>query len=235
MAKKTAKKKTTKRTSKPIRSTAKPTKAARGASARRAKRGAPARKAAARPRKPSPVPPGMHTVTPNLVLSGCARAMKFYETAFGAKELMRMMVPGTEQVMHAEMRIGNSVIYVNDAMGGGMRPPGPEHAPTASLALYVENADALFDRAVKAGASVAMPMADMFWGDRAGVVTDPFGHSWMIMTHTRDLTAEEINRGAEEFVRQMSQGAGTGMKTVEAGATHGAPGAEEPPQAGVYS
>ncbi len=211
-------KKTTRKISKTVKPTARLAKRPRGGAAKRAGRSAAARRPAARSRRPSPIPAGMHTVTPNLVLAGCAKAMEFYKEAFGARELMRMMMPGTERVMHAEMRIGDSVVYLNDGMpGGAMRAPGPDHAATASLALYVKDADGLFDRAVKAGASATMPVADMFWGDRMGVVTDPFGHSWMIMTHTRDLTASEMRRGAEDFARQMSQGSGaTAMPPEEA-------------------
>ena len=146
-----------------------------------------------------------------------------------------MMMPGTDRVMHAELRIGDSVLYMNDEMpGGSLRAPSGDHAATSSLALYVADADALFGRAVKAGASVVMPVADMFWGDRMGVVTDPHGHSWMIASRTRDVSREEMMRGAEDFARQMSQSAAS-TRPSDARSGQGVPSAGEPPQAGLSS
>jgi PhnB protein len=223
--------KKTKKGSKPVKPTAKPVKAARGAAAKRAKQRAPAKKAVARPRKPSPVPAGIHTVTPSLVVSGCAKAIDFYKQAFGAKELMRMMMPGGDQVMHAEVRIGDSVIYMNDPM---MKVPAPstQNPSTTSIWLYVPNCDAMFDQAVKAGATVGMPMADMFWGDRCGMLLDPFGIPWWIATHARDVSMEEMRKAGEEFARQMaSQAGGPGSQTPEGAASQGVPSAGEPPQA----
>lgn len=223
-------KKSTRRSTRPAGPVRKASRPIAGASSKRAKRSAPARKASAKPRKVSPVPEGMHTATPSLVLADCAKAIEFYKAAFGAKELMRMMMPGTDRVMHAEVRIGDSVLYMNDEMpGGGLRAPSREHAATSSLALYVPDADALFERAVKAGASVIMPMADMFWGDRMGVVTDPHGHSWMIASRTRHLSLEQMRQGAEDFARQMREAPGP-MRTAEASASPGVPSAGEPPQ-----
>ena len=154
----------------------------------------------------NPIPKGTHTITPSLVFRDSAGAIEFYKKAFGAQEVRRMLSPDGRYIWHAELRIGDSLFYLNDEMPGSTtHAPSPEHPATTSLALHVENADALFQRATGAGAKTAMPVQDMFWGDRMGVVTDPYGHSWMIMTHTRDLTEEEIRRGGEEFARRMQE------------------------------
>jgi len=143
-----------------------------------------------------PIPDGWHTVTPSLTVRGAARAIEFYKQAFGAKETMRM--PGPEgKIMHAELKIGDSVVMLNDEFPDmGTRSPESLGGSPASLFLYVEDVDAAFDRAVKAGAQVAMPVQDMFWGDRFGRVIDPFGHGWAMATHKEDLTPEEIARRA---------------------------------------
>ncbi len=154
----------------------------------------------------NPIPKDMHTITPSLTFRDAAKAIDFYKTAFGAQEVMRMPSPDGRYIWHAELRIGDSVFYLGDEMpGSATHAPTREHPATASLALYVEDADVLFQRATSAGAATVMPVQEMFWGDRMGVVTDPFGHSWMIMTHTRDLTEEEIRRGGEEFARRMEE------------------------------
>ena len=154
----------------------------------------------------NPIPKDVHTITPSLAFRDAAKAIDFYKKAFGAQEVMRMPSPDGKYIWHAELRIGDSIFYLNDEMPGSTtHAPSREHPATASLALYVEDADALFQRAVGAGATSVMPVQEMFWGDRMGVVTDPFGHSWMVMTHTRDLTQEEIRRGGEEFARRMQE------------------------------
>ncbi len=151
-----------------------------------------------------PIPPGMHTITPNLVVKDCAKAIEFYKKAFGAKEIMRMPTPDGKYVWHAELRIGDSVLYLNDEM-----PQHPAKAPTQEhpanfIQLYVENADAAFQRAVAAGAKSMMPLAEMFWGDRAGMVLDPFGYPWFIATHVKDVTEAEMRKAGQEFWRQMT-------------------------------
>jgi len=142
----------------------------------------------------------MHTVTPHLICAGAADAIEFYKTAFGATELSRM--PGPDgKVMHASIRIGNSVIMLNDEMPdwGTVGPKALKGSPV-TVHLYVENADEVFDKAVRAGAKVTMPLDDMFWGDRYGKVEDPFGHQWSIGTHMRDVSPEEM----EKAMAQMS-------------------------------
>ncbi len=144
--------------------------------------------------KVKPVPEGYRTVTPYLVARGADRAIEFYKRAFGAKERFRMPGPGGK-IMHAEIQVGDSMIMLSDEfpeMGG--RSPQALNGSPVSLFLYVDDVDALFRRAVEAGATVDMPVQDMFWGDRYGKVTDPFGHHWQLATHIEDVASEEMAR-----------------------------------------
>ena len=150
-----------------------------------------------------PVPEGYHTITPQLSLDNAAQTIDWYKRALGAEEIGRSLGPDGK-VMHAEIKIGNSRIMVNDVMQGSKGPQALGGSP-ASMWLYVENSDQLFNRAVAEGAKVQMPMADQFWGDRAGAVTDPNGYTWWIATRTEDLTHEEIRQRADEFFKQMAQ------------------------------
>lgn len=146
-----------------------------------------------------PIPEGMHTVTPHLICANAADAIAFYKKAFNAIELSRM--PGPDgNVMHASIRIGDSVLMLNDEMPewGTLGPKSLKGSPV-TIHLYVENADALFAQAVNAGAKVTMPLDDMFWGDRYGKVEDPFGHQWSIGTHVRDVTPEEMQKAMEQM------------------------------------
>ena len=143
-----------------------------------------------------PVPEGFHTVTPYLVVKGADKAIEFYGRAFGARESYRMPGPGGG-ILHAEVVIGGSKVLLCDedpAMGG--KSPETLKGSPVSLLLYVTDVDGAFQKAVSAGAQVKMPVADMFWGDRFGVVTDPFGHDWQIATHKEDLTPEEMGQRA---------------------------------------
>jgi PhnB protein len=147
-----------------------------------------------------PIPEGSHTVTPHLICAGAAEAIEFYKKAFGAAELSR--VPGSDgKLMHAAIRIGDSVIMLNDEMPEWQcfGPKTLKGSPV-TIHLYVEDADAFFAQAVEAGAKVTMPLDDMFWGDRYGKLEDPFGHQWSIATHIRDVTPEEM----EKAMKQMS-------------------------------
>jgi uncharacterized glyoxalase superfamily protein PhnB len=139
-----------------------------------------------------PIPEGMSTVTPHLVVEGAAKAIEFYQKAFGAKAMASLPGPGGK-VMHAQMVIGDSHIMLADDFPdyGSFGPKHLKGSPV-TIHLYVEDADAVFKRAIDAGATVRMAMADMFWGDRYGVITDPFGHHWSIATHVRDMSPEEI-------------------------------------------
>jgi len=144
-----------------------------------------------------PVPDGYHTLTPYIVVDGAADAIAFYQKAFGAEEIYRMPGPGGK-VMHAEIQIGDSRLMLSDAIPemGGRSPKSLGGSP-ASILIYVRDVDAAFARAVGAGATVDMPLMDMFWGDRYGKVKDPFGHLCQIATHVEDVSPEEMgNRAA---------------------------------------
>ena len=149
----------------------------------------------AKPAKP--IPDGYHTITPHLIVKGAAEAIEFYKKAFGAEEVMRMPGPGG-MVMHAELRIGDSHFMLNDEFPsfGKMGPKSIGGTPV-TIHLYVTDVDALYGRAVKAGAKATMPIADMFWGDRYGQVEDPYGHQWSLATHKEDLTPEECMERAK--------------------------------------
>jgi PhnB protein len=134
----------------------------------------------------------LQPVTPHLVCAGAADAIDFYKNAFDAVEMMRL--PGKDgRLMHAAIQIGGASVMLVDEMPewGALSPKSLKGTPV-TIHLYVEDVDAFVDRAVKAGATLKMPVADMFWGDRYGVIVDPFGHSWSVATHQRDMTAEEI-------------------------------------------
>jgi PhnB protein len=167
-------------------------------------------------KKVAPVPKGLHNVTPNLVFKDCGQAIDFYKLAFNAKELSRMLAPDGKSVWHAEIRIGDSVLYMNDQspMSHTMAATA-EHRATCALQLYVKDCDAWYERAVEAGARAAMPLADMFWGDRMGGVIDPFGIFWMISTRKQELSAKQLAKAGEEFARQMEE---AGQSAPEAAA-----------------
>ena len=148
------------------------------------------------------VPEGYHTITPQLTLDDAASTIDWYKRAFGADELGRGLGPDGK-IMHAELRIGDSRFMVNDVMPGAKGPASFGGSP-ASLWIYVDNSDALFNRAVEAGAEVQVPIDDQFWGDRAGAVADPAGYTWWIATHAEDLTKEEIQERAAEAFKQMA-------------------------------
>lgn len=146
------------------------------------------------------VPEGYRTVTPQLYIRGCAAAIEFYKKAFGAKELLRHSGPDGKSIIHARLRIGDSIVLVNDeapTMGG--HSPSSLGGTTVTINLYVEDADALFAAAVAAGAEVTMPLQDMFWGDRFSQVRDPFGHNWTIGTRIEDVSPEESRARAAKY------------------------------------
>lgn len=145
-----------------------------------------------------PIPDDMHSVTPHLVCAGAADAIAFYVQAFGAVELARMPAPDGK-LMHAMVRIGDSnVMLVDENPAWESFGPNALKGTPVTLHLYVADADAVFARAVDAGAKVKMALADMFWGDRYGVLIDPFGHSWSVATHQRDLTPEQMKTAMQE-------------------------------------
>lgn len=145
-----------------------------------------------------PVPHGMRTVTPHLVCAEAVDAMEFYKKAFAAEECARLVGPDG-RLMHGCLRIGDSNVMLVDEMPecGAVGPLSLKGSPV-TIHLQVEDCDMWFQRAIDAGAKERMPLADMFWGDRYGIVTDPFGHDWSIATHIRDLSPEEIQAAAAE-------------------------------------
>lgn len=147
-----------------------------------------------------PVPEGFHTLTPQLTIDGCAKAIDWYKKALGAEELMRAPDPTGKKIWHAEMRIGDSKFFVNDTfpeMGG--------NAHMTNLWVYTDGVDAAWKRAVDAGGKAVMPLADMFWGDRTGTLMDPFGNRWTLAQHVKDMTPAEMKKAEDEFVASMKK------------------------------
>src|SRR6185295_20341033 len=153
-----------------------------------------------------PIPPGHEHLIPHLVVNNCANAIEFYKKAFGAEEIHRMPEPGGKRIMHAALRVGNGFLFLNDefpeACGGKSLSPTALKGTPATFHQYVTDCDAAIKRAQDAGATVLMPASDMFWGDRYGVVTDPFGHQWSFATHIKDLTPEQMEAGMKEACAQ---------------------------------
>ncbi|MGI5860559.1 MAG: VOC family protein [Myxococcales bacterium] len=141
--------------------------------------------------KVDPIPKGYHTVTPSIIVKDGAAALDFYKRALGAQELGRMSMPDGK-IAHAEFKVGDSTIMLADEMGMGGASPQTLNGVTSSFYVYVQDADAAFKRAVDAGASVVAPMEDAFWGDRYGMVRDPFGHLWSFATRQREVSDEEM-------------------------------------------
>ena len=154
------------------------------------------------------IPDGYHSVTPSFTFKDSQKAIDFYKKAFGANVLDTIKSLDGRGIMHATIQIGNSIVMMGNEM------PGAEHCAKSaetlgsspiSLYIYVPDADTAFKQAIAAGGTAVMPVADMFWGDRAGSVRDPFGYSWMVATHKQDLTNEQIQKGAEAFFAQMAK------------------------------
>jgi PhnB protein len=153
-----------------------------------------------------PVPEGYHTVSAYLAVDDAERAIEYYTKAFGAKEVVRMSAPGGK-IGHAELEIGDSRIMLSDPFPqASTRPPKDLGGTSASVFMYVEDVDALVKQATDAGATVTMEVADQFWGDRFGTITDPFGHVWSIATHVEDVSPEEMERRGREAMAGMSAG-----------------------------
>lgn len=153
-----------------------------------------------------PIPEGYHTVTPYLIVRYGAQAIDFYKRALGAQELLRMPGPDGFSIGHAELKIGDCPIMMSEEhVEQGCRSPQTLGGSPISFYVYVENVDAAFQKAVAAGAEVRRPVTDMFYGDRVGCVADPFGYEWSLATHTKDLTPEQIQEGAQKFYAQMGK------------------------------
>ena len=146
-------------------------------------------------------PSGREGLVPHLVCDPCGDAIEFYKKAFGAEEVVRMPAPDGKRLMHAEITIVGRPVFLADDFpefcGGKASSPHALGGTPVTIHRYVENCDAAIERAVQAGATIKMPAMDMFWGDRYGVVTDPFGHVWSLATHIRDLTPEEMASGMQ--------------------------------------
>jgi PhnB protein len=154
-----------------------------------------------------PIPEGYHTVTPYLTVRNAADAVEFYKRAFGAEEVSRLQGPDGKSVMHAEIKIGDSIVMLSDEFPqGDTRSPQSLAGTTGSLILYVPDVDAAFQRAENAGARATMPPANMFWGDRFGKLTDPYGHAWGLATHKEDVSPEEMKKRAQAAMAEMAKG-----------------------------
>ena len=153
------------------------------------------------------IPDGYHAVTPSFTFKDSKKAIEFYKKAFGAKVLDVFQNLTGNGIMHATIQIGNSILMMVDEMPSSTCPKSAETVGSSpiSLFVYVLDADAAFKQAVTAGGIATMPVADMFWGDRAGSVRDPFGYSWMLATHKQDLTQDQIRKNAETFFAQMAK------------------------------
>jgi uncharacterized glyoxalase superfamily protein PhnB len=145
-----------------------------------------------------PIPEGMERLIPHLVIDGCSDALAFYQKAFGAEEMCRVPAPDGKRLLHAAMQFGGSTVFLADDFpehcGGKASAPTALKGTPVTLHQYVKDVDAAVKRAADAGATVVMPPADMFWGDRYGVVKDPFGHTWAFATHIKDVTPEEATK-----------------------------------------
>ncbi len=154
----------------------------------------------------NPIPEGRHTVTPNLVLRDCAKAIEFYKKAFGATEVSRFPAPDGKSIWHAELRIGDSAVYLNDEMPGmSPQPPDTSNRAPVTMWLWVEDCDKSYKRAIDAGARSMSEPSDMFWGDRCAAVADPYGYAWSFATHQKDMTRDEMRQAGEAFARQQAQ------------------------------
>lgn len=158
-------------------------------------------------KKVKAIPDGYRTVTPFLSLKEAAKAIAFYEKAFDAKVMEKHTTPDNK-IMHAVIKIGDSLIMIADEFpefGCGITSPTSLKGSTVLLHIYVEDVDAAFNKAVKAGAKVQKPLEDMFWGDRYGQITDPFGHLWSLATHKQDLSPDEIEQGSQECMNKCAK------------------------------
>ena len=155
---------------------------------------------------PQRIPPGMENLIPHLVCDPCSEAIEFYKKAFGAEEMSRMPAPDGRRIMHAAIRIGSSLVFLVDDFpefcGGKSSSPKVLQGTPVTIHRYVEDCYAAIQRAQDAGATVSMPAQDMFWGDRYGVVTDPFGHNWSLATHIKDLSSDQMQAAMKDAFSQ---------------------------------
>ena len=151
------------------------------------------------------IPPGFHTLTPHLTVRNAGEALEFYKKAFGAEVLHVSRMPDGK-IMHASVRVGDSMLMVNDEMPEyGALSPLSTGGSGVTLHIYTENVDGAFERAISAGATVKMPLADQFWGDRYGQVADPYGFRWSIAAHVKDVSPEDMQRAEDEAMTAMKK------------------------------
>ena len=155
------------------------------------------------------IPEGYHSVTPYLTCKNATKAIDFYKSVFGATEVMRMAGPDGK-IGHAELKIGDSHIFISDEIPGMNAAPTPGVKNACGIFVYLENVDAAFKRAVDAGAKVEMPLENQFWGDRYGKIIDPFGHNWGLAQHVEDVAPEEMKRRSQEYAAKMAKAAAAG-------------------------
>jgi PhnB protein len=150
-----------------------------------------------------PIPEGYHTLTPYLAVDDADRAIEFYKDAFGAEEILRMGGPDGK-IAHAELQLGDSKLMLSDPFPqSNVRPPSERGGPTASIFMYVDDVDRAFEQGKRAGATVVTELENMFWGDRFGTLSDPFGHVWSLAQHVEDLTPEEIAERGKTAMAEM--------------------------------
>jgi PhnB protein len=153
-----------------------------------------------------PIPDGYHSITPYLVVRNAPQAIEFYKKALGAEERFRMHGPDGKTIVHADLKIGDSIFMLAEE-STEMKSHSPESVGGSpiSIYLYVKDVDSIFNQAVSAGATVLNPVKDQFYGDRSGYLKDPFGHLWSIATHKKDLSPDELRKAAEAFFEEMSK------------------------------
>jgi PhnB protein len=153
-----------------------------------------------------PIPDGYRSVQPYLTVNGADRAIQFYTRVFGAKEVVRMPSPDGKKLFHAEIKIGDSIVMLSDEFKemGSTSPETLGGSPVAVM-LYVNDVDRVYQAAIDAGAKVKMPLADMFWGDRFGMVIDPFGHHWALATHKEDVSPEEMKKREADYIQKSKE------------------------------
>jgi PhnB protein len=158
-------------------------------------------------KKVNAIPEGHHSITPSIIVRDSARAINFYKQAFGAQELGRLTTPDGKKIVHAELKIGDSIFFLSDEFSEmGARSPLSVGGTSSTLHLYLEDVDAVFQNAVDAGAKVKMPPQDMFWGDRYGKIVDPSGHEWGLASHREDISQVEMEKRSAAFFNQMAKG-----------------------------
>lgn len=147
-----------------------------------------------------------HTITPQLIVRGAAQAILFYQQVFGAQECMRNLAPDGASIMHAELLCGDSRFFVHDEFADqGLLSPQSLQGTSVTLHLYVPNVDEVFEHALAAGAQISLPLADVFWGERYGIFTDPFGHRWSVSTRLEDLSPMETHERAAQYVHEQRE------------------------------